>query len=74
MAGMPNPLDLEPIYARIVSGYEDDHPAERLPHAIDDAALLAAEVERLRNERGFWRESTHHLSKVRAREGGTSGP
>ena len=62
---MTEPLDLEPFYARIVSGYEDDQPAERLPHAIDDAALLAAEVERLRAECDLAVASAEHHAKAR---------
>lgn len=47
---MTEPLDLEPICARITSGYDDEPPDERLDHAIDDAAQLVSEVERLRAE------------------------
>jgi len=62
---MPDPLDTDAIAARLVSGYESDPPEERLPHAIDDGSLMLSEIERLRDERGFWREATEHLSVKR---------
>lgn len=50
---MTEPLDLDAIYAKIVSGYEQ---GGGLAEAIEDLSLLAAEVEWLRSDLRIARE------------------